>query len=392
MWEVDPETKSKVSSPPYMHKPPRRDILFTAQLQEHELIFQNQIETIQLLALQKLPGNTVCVDCGAPSPQWASPKFGTFICLSCAGIHRGLGVHISFVRSISMDSFKVNEVKRMELGGNKAWRAFWEGHVEGGRKIDGGGAERTSSSSWEALPTEEAIHERYSGEVGEEYKERLTAKVEGREYVPVPIFRKAEGRKMENATPRSGTPLGRASPGARSGSPAVGANPRKERNEAYFAKLGNENKSRPADLPPSQGGKYAGFGSGPPPPTVSQAESGEAELPGVDEFQKDPVAALTKGFGWFTTTVGKGAKTVNEGWIQPTAQKVCSPFSDALVSGGLGGCFANFVLEKTFLLMLVPFLVVRIARRSGPRHPSSSHCCPGGAECAKGYERRCGAV
>ena len=46
-------------------------------------------------------------------------------------------------------------------------------------------------------------------------------------------------------------------------------------------------------------------------------------MPGVDDFQKDPVAALTKGFGWFTSTVGKQAKTVNDGWVKPTAQKVC---------------------------------------------------------------------
>ncbi|KAI4271287.1 MAG: hypothetical protein L6R38_006903 [Xanthoria sp. 2 TBL-2021] len=45
-------------------------------------------------------------------------------------------------------------------------------------------------------------------------------------------------------------------------------------------------------------------------------------IPGVDEFQKDPVAALTKGFGWFTTTVGKSAKSVNDGWIQPNVQKL----------------------------------------------------------------------
>ncbi|KAI4175924.1 MAG: hypothetical protein LQ346_007982, partial [Caloplaca aetnensis] len=38
---------------------------------------------------------------------------------------------------------------------------------------------------------------------------------------------------------------------------------------------------------------------------------------------KDPVAALTKGFGWFTTTVGKGARSVNEGWVKPNVQKVC---------------------------------------------------------------------
>lgn len=34
------------------------------------------------------------------------------------------------------------------------------------------------------------------------------------------------------------------------------------------------------------------------------------------------MAALTKGFGWFASTVGKTAKSVNEGYIQPTAQKV----------------------------------------------------------------------
>ena len=260
----------------------------------------------QLLSLQKLSGNSSCVDCGAPSPQWASPKFGTFICLSCAGIHRGLGVHISFVRSISMDSFKVNEVKRMEQGGNNAWKSFWEGHADGGKKDSGGG--------WNDLPLEEAIRERYSEETGEEYKERLSAKVDEREYVAVANRQK----KSTSTTPRSATLPGGASP-ARSGSPAAGSlNPRKEKNEAYFAKLGNENMVRPAHLPPSQGGKYAGFGSEPPPTSTGV----EAAMPGVDDFQKDPVAALTKGFGWFTSTVGKGAKTVNDGWIQPTAQKV----------------------------------------------------------------------
>ncbi|KAL8905104.1 MAG: hypothetical protein Q9171_006800 [Xanthocarpia ochracea] len=97
-------------------------------------------------------------------------------------------------------------------------------------------------------------------------------------------------------------------------------------NEDFFARKGNENESRRADLPPSQGGKYAGFGSD---PTAGVGGSGDRKgvgkeegIPGVDEFQKDPVAALTKGLGWFTTTVGKGAKSVNDGWIQPNVQKL----------------------------------------------------------------------
>ena len=53
----------------------------------------------------------------------------------------------------------------------------------------------------------------------------------------------------------------------------------------------------------------------------SQGGGGGAALPGLDELQKDPVAALSKGFGWFTSTVTKTAKTVNNDFIQPTAKQ-----------------------------------------------------------------------
>jgi ADP-ribosylation factor GTPase-activating protein 1 len=281
----------------------------------------------QLLALQKKPPNALCVDCGVAAPQWASPKFGTFMCLECAGVHRGLGVHVSFVRSVQMDSFKVNEVKRMEEGGNEAWRTFFDQHADGGNG---------DKSVWGTM----AVGDRYTGDTGDEYKERLSAKVEGREYVPQP---KKEKPKLKSPaassdaaaglapgsgrnTPQGGrrTPLngGRNSPAPRSGSPHMsggGPGAQKEKNEAYFARMGAENASRPEDLPPSQGGKFGGFGSSYAP----EPKQGQDGMPGVDDFQKDPVAALTKGFGWFTTTVGKTAKTVNDGWVQPGIQKVC---------------------------------------------------------------------
>jgi ADP-ribosylation factor GTPase-activating protein 1 len=214
-------------------------------------------------------------------------------------------VHISFVRSITMDAFKMAEIQRMEKGGNETWKAFYDAHpitVSEGRTFE-----------------DSTIKERYDGEVGEEYKDRLTAKIEGKEYVP------GERKKKQPPPPaatspetlsRSSTPLqgGRASPATVDGG-------RKERNEAYFAKMGNENASRRGDLPPSQGGKFAGFGGG--MPVSSAAPRQEGAVPGFDDFQKDPVAAFSKGFGWFASTVGKGAKTVNETYIQPTAKSVC---------------------------------------------------------------------
>lgn len=42
-------------------------------------------------------------------------------------MHRGLGVHISFVRSITMDAFKAMEIERMRNGGNRVWKEFFEG-------------------------------------------------------------------------------------------------------------------------------------------------------------------------------------------------------------------------------------------------------------------------
>ena len=55
---------------------------------------------------------------------------GVFLCINCAGKHRGYGVHISFVRSLTLDKWNEKQLKSMELGGNKRFREFLtsEGH------------------------------------------------------------------------------------------------------------------------------------------------------------------------------------------------------------------------------------------------------------------------
>ena len=37
--------------------------------------------------------------------QWASINNAIYLCLNCAGEHRGYGVNVSFIRSITIDTW-----------------------------------------------------------------------------------------------------------------------------------------------------------------------------------------------------------------------------------------------------------------------------------------------
>ena len=206
----------------------------------------------------------------------------------------------------------------MSAGGNTAWRAFYDAHEQ----------TRLEGVDWEGS----TVAERYGGGVGEEWKERLTAKVEGREYVPVVKTATGSGKQQRGGgnreigrgdlvgvTSLSSTTTTTTTTTTQVGRQSTG---RKELNEAFFARKGGENASRPEGLPPSQGGKYAGFGSTPVGGDGREDGSGGKALPGFEELQRDPVAAVSRGLGWFAGVVGKSAKQVNDSYIVPTAQKI----------------------------------------------------------------------
>ena len=54
-----------------------------------------------------VPGNDKCADCSSKKPKWASINLGIMLCIECSGIHRSLGVHISKVRSVTLDDWDV---------------------------------------------------------------------------------------------------------------------------------------------------------------------------------------------------------------------------------------------------------------------------------------------
>ncbi|RLV92156.1 ADP-ribosylation factor GTPase-activating protein GCS1 [Spathaspora sp. JA1] len=254
----------------------------------------------KLLSLQKTGENKKCFDCSGHNPQWASPKFGIFICLECAGIHRGLGVHISFVRSITMDQFKPDETLRMEIGGNERLKNYF---VSNGVDL--------------TLPAKI----KYDNYVAEDYKELLTCEVEGREFIP----KDHSGKELPSLQSSSSTssfnqPTNNYTAAAQSQgrSTPVLSNEQKLKNESYFADLGSKNNSRPDHLPPSQGGKYAGFGNTPTPtqqPNGSSANSFSNLT--LDGLQSDPLGTLSKGWGLFSSSVVKSVTEVNESVIKP---------------------------------------------------------------------------
>ncbi|KAL5545348.1 hypothetical protein UlMin_009132, partial [Ulmus minor] len=86
----------------------------------------NAKHTKTLEGLLKLPENRECADCRNKAPRWASVNLGIFICMQCSGIHRSLGVHISKVRSTTLDTWLPEQVAFMEYMGNEKANSYWE--------------------------------------------------------------------------------------------------------------------------------------------------------------------------------------------------------------------------------------------------------------------------
>ncbi|KAG1746883.1 hypothetical protein EDB19DRAFT_1894104 [Suillus lakei] len=82
--------------------------------------------------LVKQSDNKVCADCKRNDPRWASWNLGVFLCIRCSGIHRGMGTHISRVKSVDLDIWTPEQMESIQKWGNRRANLYWESHLKSG--------------------------------------------------------------------------------------------------------------------------------------------------------------------------------------------------------------------------------------------------------------------
>lgn len=82
-------------------------------------------------------------------PRWASWNLGVFVCIRCSGVHRGMGTHISRVKSVDLDSWTDEQLQSVLSWGNARANKYWEAKLAPGHKPSDGKVESFIRTKYE---------------------------------------------------------------------------------------------------------------------------------------------------------------------------------------------------------------------------------------------------